>query len=230
MDERICKAAYIQKMEIDEAEMQEINRYTLRELQPEEVFAFKVCMCGNEIDRDFEAFSTDTLLKLAELYRGKSVISDHVPKAENQTARIYRTEVVMGKDVSGIGEPYAQLVGYCYMPRTEKNRDTITEIEAGIKKEVSVGCAVRSAVCSICGKDNSKTQCKHMPGKTYQDKLCYFKLENPTDAYELSFVAVPAQRDAGVIKHYSGEPPKQEEQADTKTNAEKLLSAFLKAF
>lgn len=32
MDERICKAAYIQKMEIDEKEMQEINRYTLREL------------------------------------------------------------------------------------------------------------------------------------------------------------------------------------------------------
>ena len=34
----------------------------------------------------------------------------------------------------------------------------------------------------------------------YDGKTCHFVLSDPQDAYEWSFVAVPAQRDAGVIK------------------------------
>ena len=39
-----------------------------------------------------------------------------------------------------------------------------------------------------------------MPGRQYDGKLCTAVLEDPTDAYEWSFVAVPAQREAGVLK------------------------------
>ncbi len=52
--------------------------------------------------------------------------------------------------------------------------------------------------CSICGRES----CDHQPGKLYGDELCYMTLSQPTDAYEWSFVAVPAQRRAGVIKAY----------------------------
>ena len=88
--------------------------------------------------------------------------------------------------------------GYAYMLRSEKNRALIEEIEAGIKKEVSIGCSVTGRRCSVCGKE----ACGHQGGKMYDGKLCYFTLREPVDAYEWSFVAVPAQRKAGVIKSF----------------------------
>ena len=84
----------------------------------------------------------------------------------------------------------------------ERCLQLIAEIGAGIKKEVSVGCAVASCICSVCGADARKTPCKHRRGKSYNGQICHFVLENPTDAYEWSFVAVPAQKNAGVTKGF----------------------------
>ena len=42
--------------------------------------------------------------------------------------------------------------------------------------------------------------CSHIKGREYNGELCCGELSDPTDAYEFSFVAVPAQRAAGVIK------------------------------
>ena len=42
--------------------------------------------------------------------------------------------------------------------------------------------------------------CHHVKGRTYNGKLCWGELKGAKDAYEWSFVAVPAQRKAGVIK------------------------------
>jgi hypothetical protein len=89
------------------------------------------------------------------------------------------------------------------MLRTAENEALIREIEGGIKKEVSVSCAVSRCVCSICGNDiNDRALCSHVKGRIYEGKRCMVKLEDPTDAYEWSFVAVPAQRYAGVVKAY----------------------------
>ncbi|MBQ1805448.1 MAG: hypothetical protein II010_06050, partial [Oscillospiraceae bacterium] len=43
---------------------------------------------------------------------------------------------------------------------------------------------------------------EHERGQRYGDTLCYAELMEAADAYEWSFVAVPAQRQAGVIKHF----------------------------
>lgn len=58
-------------------------------------------------------------------------------------------------------------------------------------------------VCSICGAEGGT--CQHTPGQRYGEQLCYLELRDPTDAYEWSFVAVPAQRKAGVLKRYGHE-------------------------
>lgn len=71
-----------------------------------------------------------------------------------------------------------------------------------------MGCAVSVARCSICGVDKTKTWCDHRPGLEYDGKICIVELDAPTDAYELSFCAVPAQPGAGVIKAYGGEDAK----------------------
>lgn len=100
------------------------------------------------------------------------------------------------------GRDYRALIGFAYMVRTEDNKSLIAEIEGGIKKEVSVGCSVAKRICSVCGADGAKGGCNHIKGRSYGGKLCYVELDEPLDAYEWSFVAVPAQRAAGVTKVY----------------------------
>lgn len=208
------KAAQISGMEVSLKDLEKINGYALSKLEPADIFAFKVSMAGNEIDRDFEVFPRSTLVKLANLFVGKTVVKDHEHKSDNQIARIYSTELVENDlaRMTKTGEVFTQLVAKCYMVKTSKNADLIAEIQAGIRKEVSLGCRVDKAICSICGTDNVKTYCEHFPGKRYNNnQLCYFSLENASDAYELSFVAVPAQAHAGTIKSYGKKPCHEDE-------------------
>lgn len=181
-------------------ELAAINQFAKTELTEDQVYAFSVKLCDNEVDRDFERFETDALERLGELFLGKSGIFDHQWSARGQTARIYRTEVVHQPErVTAAGDEYCWLKAWAYLLRTEKNQDLIAEIEGGIKKEVSVGCSMARRVCSICGSEDG---CMHVKGQLYGDRLCFTELREPVDAYEWSFVAVPAQREAGVIKRF----------------------------
>lgn len=189
-------------------DLAQINRHTRRAFDVGEIYVFSVVLCDNEIDRDYERFTKEALEKLGELFVGKTGIFDHSMKGSDQTARIFRcwTEADDLRTTRA-GEPYCRLMARAYMPRTAKNADFILELDSGIKKEVSVGCAVASASCSVCGADVRRAGCKHQKGKLYREKgkeqLCHVVLDQPTDAYEWSFVAVPAQREAGVTKAFA---------------------------
>lgn len=186
---------------IRSGELELINRYTRREFTEDEVYAFSVVLCDNDIDRDNERFSVSAMKKLEQLFVGVTGVLDHDPKCENQTARIFscKTETVEGKTTSD-GQPYVRLSARAYMPKTDSNKDIIMQLDSGIRKEVSVGCSVKRRICSVCGSENGS--CGHIRGKVYDGKVCYMTLDEPTDAYEWSFVAVPAQKAAGVIKSY----------------------------
>lgn len=183
-------------------ELAQINTFTRREFKAEELYVFGLVLCDNEIDRDFEKFSPQALKTLGELFVGRPGLFDHEPKAAVQAARIFSTKVeeVPARKTTD-GEAYCRLTARAYIPRTGENDALITEIEGGIKKEVSVGCAVKKRTCSLCGKPAG--ECTHVRGKTYGGRLCWFLLEEPTDAYEWSFVAIPAQRAAGVTKQFA---------------------------
>ena len=190
------------------ADIELINQYAVKELTPDDVYCFSVILCDNDVDRDLDRFTDATLDKLAELFVGKTGISDHRWSANEQIARLYRVEVETTTKKNRLGEPLKQLRGSAYMLRNETNQPVIDAIEGGILKEVSVSCSINKSVCSICGKPlefDWRTwtyQCEtgHIKGETYDGKLCVADLEEPTDAYEFSFVAVPAQRGAGVTK------------------------------
>ena len=179
----------------DAQQLTKINLYSKTPLNAEQVYCFSVRLCDDQPDRDFERFDTDALPVLAELFRGKTGIVDHDWSAERQIARIFDTEVLCEN-----GAHYIR--AWCYLLRTEKNADFIAQIVGGIKKEVSVGCAVQRTVCSVCGKPYGS--CEHRKGLTYDGQLCLAVLCDPADAYEFSFVAVPAQREAGVMKKAEG--------------------------
>ncbi len=190
-----------------------INQYAEKELTPEEVFCFSMILCDNEVDRDMERFTDESLDELAPLFLGKSVLFDHRWSTEKQVARLYRTFVEKTDEKTLMGDQKNLLRGSAYMLRTDETKELIKSIEGGIKKEVSVGCQMGGCKCSICGDNLSfdwqtgKTLCKngHLTGETYDGKLCVGDLTDPKDAYEVSFVAVPAQRGAGVTKGEDGD-------------------------
>ncbi len=185
-----------------EEELGQINKYTRRQFASDEVYVFPLTLCDNDIDRDNERFSVNALKKLAELFTGVTGVTDHDPKSDNQCARIFscKTEFVDGKKTSD-GLDYCRLSAKAYMPRTESNSDLIIQLDSGIRKEVSVGCSVAKKICSVCGKETGK--CGHVKGRIYDSKKCFVTLDEPTDAYEWSFVAIPAQKSAGVTKSYN---------------------------
>ena len=176
-------------------QLDRINALAKTRLNPEQVYVFSLRLCDDGVDRDFERFDTEALPGLAKLFIGKTGIVDHRWSAENQIARIFDTQVVREKGVSYIK-------AWAYTRRGGGNEEFIADIEAGIKKEVSVGCAMGSCICSICGAEYGT--CGHCKGESYDGQLCCGILRDPVDAYEFSFVAVPAQREAGVIKAAGG--------------------------
>lgn len=185
-------------------QLEKINRFTRRELGENEIYSFSVILCDNDIDRDGECFSDDALAQLQMLFVGKTGIFDHNARSANQNARIFDTEIISDPSrKTKTGEIYKFLKASVYMVRTDENRSLIAEIDGGIKKEVSISCTASQRVCSVCGCDRAKSSCAHIKGKTYAGKLCYTILSGITDAYEWSFVAIPAQVNAGVTKKFS---------------------------
>ena len=69
-------------------EMALVNTYSRRELSADEVYLFTVALCDNDIDRDNERFTVESLFELEKLFVGKTGIIDHDPTAKNQKARI----------------------------------------------------------------------------------------------------------------------------------------------
>lgn len=193
-----------ENQQVSAEEMELINKYTRRPFTQDEVYTFSVVLCDNDIDRDFERFTVEALFEMEKLFLGKTGICDHNPKAQNQKARIYAccVEAMEGRKTQS-GDDYFRLVAKAYMPRCIESEAMITQIESGILKEVSVGLSARKRVCSVCGADKQTNFCGHIPGEAYSGKQCYFELSGISDVYEWSFVAVPAQREAGVIKEYS---------------------------
>ena len=175
----------------DAQQLEKINALAKGTLTAEQVYVFSVRLCDDQVDRDFERFDTEALPVLAKLFVGKSGIVDHKWSAGSQLARIFDTEILTEDGVTGIK-------AWAYIRRGGAGDEWIADIEAGIKKEVSVGCAMGRSVCSVCGGEYGS--CGHRKGEYYEDQLCCAILRDPVDAYEFSFVAVPAQREAGVLK------------------------------
>lgn len=190
---------------ISDEDIKQINKFTKRILKKSEVYVFSMVLCDNEVDREYEKFTVKSLEKLSSLFVGKTGILDHDAKAEKQLARIFSCRIENLKTKNSVGENYCRLVAKAYIPRTKNTEDFIMQIDSGIKKEVSVRCLMGKNLCCICG-DNINL-CEHKKGKIYsvgnQKVLCHSILENPIDAYEWSFVAVPTQVSAGVIKESS---------------------------
>jgi hypothetical protein len=184
-----------------------INQYTRTPLVAGQVYTMKLTLCDNEVDRQYDQFTLESLNTMSALFVGKTVMFDHAHSAKNQLVRVYKAEVetVQGK-LNSLNQPYMRLVAMAYMLNLPSNADTISALDGGILKEGSVAFRNQKDTCSICGNEYYSCDCPHCKGRTYTtngaEKLCFTILEGVTDAYEFSLVAVPAQPAAGVTKSF----------------------------
>lgn len=177
-----------------EMQLGQVNRQSKTPMKAEDVYVFALRLCDDQVDRDGERFDGDALEALGRLFLGKPGIVDHNWSAEKQSARIFDTSVVREGDVRW-------LKAWAYIPRAGRE-SLIADIESGIRKEISISCSMGKKECSICG--GAVNQCGHQIGQSYAGEMCVGILKEPRDAYEFSFVAVPAQSAAGVVKHWKG--------------------------
>lgn len=208
----------------DSPDMAAINAQALRELSADEVYTFKIGAADTEVDRDNEHFTLEALQTMAEKFVGRPVIFDHQWSAKGQTARIYAG----GVEPTETGH---RLLLHAYMLRCEASEDIIQAIEGGILREVSVGVQLTKATCDICGNDYIHSNCMHVKGREYDGKICTVALDGITDAYEVSFVAVPAQRAAGVTKDFDPDAadPKPEAAEAPEISEDKLMELALES-
>lgn len=222
----ISKVASVSPLEVTDEDLKKINKYTLSPVKAEDVFIFKATIADNEQDdRNYMPFNLKALQDLKKLYPGRTMLKDHSRRADNQIARVYDTELVQNANKqTELGELYTELVAKIYMIKTDSNKDLIAEIIGGIKKEVSTSTVPEKMVCNICGVDNMKEWCRHFPGRDYDvadssgkstKKRCKMLLHGAKEAYELSFVAVPAQPRASTHKSIGFAKPVEETPENT---------------
>lgn len=166
-----------------------LKEFLPSEVPKEDIFVYSVRLCDNLVDREGEFFSLGALQKVTEMVVGKAGIFDHIWSGGKIHSRIYKAELFTDDEHKNETlEPYRYIVGYAYTLNTEKNKDLIDAIKAGILKEVSLGF-------------NSD----EYSSITLDDGRSVSRIDNITDVYEWSFVAVPAQPFAGVIKSFNKE-------------------------
>lgn len=75
-------------IKITDEDLKLINQYTRRGLTEDDIYAFKIVLCDNKVDKDNERFSTAALQELSKLFLWKSGVVDTL---NNITSRIYKT-------------------------------------------------------------------------------------------------------------------------------------------
>lgn len=231
----ITKVARVSLLECTDDDLKKINKYTLLPVTADEVIIFKATIADNEQDdRNFMPFDLKALQDLKKLYPGKTMLKDHKRLADNQIARIYDTELIQNANKqTELGELHTELIAKIYMVKTDSNKDLITEIMGGIKKEVSTSTVPEKMICNVCGCDRTKEYCSHYLGQDYDiadtagrisKRRCKIILHGAKEAYELSFVAVPAQPRAGTHKTGFSKPVTEPENVTNNTQIDNQLT------
>lgn len=151
------------------------------EITAEHIFVYPIRLCDTATDRDNEQFSLLALESIKTMIVGKAGIKNHDWNSNNIHSRIYKAEI---EEIDGV----MCLVGYAYTMDTEGNRELIEGIKSGLLQEVSIGFNATSYTMLESGVR---------------------QIDDVDDVYEWSFVAVPAQRQAGVIKSYEDNKDKE---------------------
>ena len=183
-----------------------INEFALSELTAEQVYTRTAILAHNAIDRDQDVFDGALLRDFAATLPGKGLFIKHPRSFDGDTGpgvgRWFEAKVTqMSLDQARalLKQPNLQwppgtdtaelLEASYYIPRSEKNASLITDIDAGVASDVSIGFRAADATGIQDGE-----------GRTVA-----YRLQAPGEALEGSLVWLGAQPGARTIKHHNPE-------------------------
>ncbi len=195
--------------------LEESNKYTLRP----QIEAIHAGLTRNKTFYQADKLQGDPALE-SGVYSWtrpypKPLIKNHDTCCEDPLGRIHDAYYVRS---SSNGNPAIMVVP------TITDQAAIEKILDGRYVTVSIGAETDSVTCSICGTNLLEEEWgglghEHQRGQKYDGKECYWIIGNLWFD-ELSFVNVPADKDAGVVN--PGKPIKIGEDIAQETNEEEL--------
>ncbi len=188
-----------------------INQYTRTPKSADQLAVFPVMACNDVIDRDLDQFTTETVSGFMDLQGplsplGKSFMVGHDYRSL-PVGRIFDGGAVKEGNIT-----WLRL--WTYIPNTPQYHDYLENVDFGVYWAVSVGVMLNGSECSVgephdWGWHPWVCSQMHMKGERYQPDgevdrfgmpipdesgvLCYRKLMEPADFYELSQVYLGAQ-------------------------------------
>ena len=188
---------------VTERDIELINKFAYKPLTPNDVYVFSINLCDSERDRDNERFTWSALQDIKKLAIGKQGIIDRGCAKNSIIARIFDTAFYADMGFDKDGHPKYWVEAKAYMVCNADTEEVIKEIDAGIKKEVSISCSCFDMVCSVCGCKWG--HCQHTKGQYYDDVLCVKEIQTVNDLYEWSFVVPPVHSERSKVKRYGNE-------------------------
>ena len=148
------------------------------------------------LTRNFTLYTAECLKKSAPLWTTpyeRPVIMHHNTTEGVQVGRI--------KVATFLEESRAKAPGLLFTCNIGDEAG-IKGVKNGTLSTVSIGAVIHKATCSICGQNiAAEGECEHRRGCKYDDKLCYWLMEE-MEPKELSYVIVPSDRYANTVKIY----------------------------
>lgn len=174
-----------------DSEAQEVNRFALRPLAPDEYTVFTLDLCHNKIDRHHSRFPDEELVRINDMVPGRPLMERHDLQGSLPRGTFFRSVLHDDGDRMSVRPDV-------YVLRTDGNRDFILNIEGGVYRETSIGFAFRMPECSVCQKD--LRTCEHVPGHTYGDAACHYVMREVLEVIEGSVVPSGSQGTAFVTQ------------------------------
>lgn len=177
--------------EATDEDLAKINKKSRRKFAKEDVLVLELHSANTKVDRGYEHFTKEALQNMADMSPNKPVLTNHAWKTDSVVGKIFEAEVRNNT-----------LVQKVYIPRRSQAK-AVEAVLDGIWDKVSVGFAMapEDYVCDSCKKSLFDSDCTHWPG--YADekgKTTTVTLAKVSDYFEISFVPVPMQADAGTAK------------------------------
>lgn len=138
--------------EITSVQKEMIKRFLPRDerndyINWKDYYVFKIILCNNDVDKDHDKFSIQTLYQIRDMAIGKNGILDTMPNKENKfnIARIFDCSVEYDKGKTTIdGEPLFYVQAYAFLDKRISDGCGVIaqKIKEGFYNEISVGCSI----------------------------------------------------------------------------------------
>ena len=170
--------------------IEQINQLdgVLETVTKDDVYIRPLRLAGDAVDGGFGKFHTEDLPRVLAMTDGVPALTGH-RKDSLPIGRFFGGDLVERNGVNYIRP------NMFWSAQLEEGKKLKVNIDQGIYVEASLGFTFKTPTCSICGEDIRR--CEHLPGREYDDELCFFWYDDILKVTEGSLVYRGAQPGTG---------------------------------